>query len=153
MLPTVLVEPPWPGVPYNISCPPLTSMEDCRRISSPVDGCFEPERETAEILNALLSRCHHSCTYVDVGCNLGLFAAQAAALGARAECYEHSPFFVDAVRSTGALNGFGERLKVFHMQRLAMLAAMNSLRVLCSTRRIGSFFACRCSRQRSATTR
>jgi hypothetical protein len=87
--------------------------------------CYEPEVETAEVLSSLLLGCQTveerevaatpalragepsardvapastECTYVDVGCNVGAFALQAAALGAQVRCFEPTSFFVDAVR-------------------------------------------------------
>ena len=55
------------------------------------------------------------CVYVDIGCNLGYFAAQAAALGARVDCFEPSPVFVESIGATVRLNhGFERRLNVTH---------------------------------------
>lgn len=86
-------------------------------------ACFEPEADTHEVLNALLLGCERrralppsgraadgaACLYVDIGCNLGYFAAQAASLGAAVDCYEPTPFFVDAARRTFRLNAFATR--------------------------------------------
>jgi FkbM family methyltransferase len=50
--------------------------------------------------------------YVDVGCNLGYFAAQAASLGAHVDCFEPTPPYTAAIRQTIALNGFSSEFNV-----------------------------------------
>lgn len=115
----VEVQPPWPGVAYKLACPAGTSEDVCRSLgpSGILNGCFEPEVETAEVLNAFLLGCGSSgerCVYVDIGCNVGAFAGQAAALGATVDCVEPSPFFVSAIERSRSLNGFAERLRVRH---------------------------------------
>jgi hypothetical protein len=57
-------------------------------------------RGGVEVINSLLLRCDADCLYVDVGCNLGVFAGLAAAHGARAECYEVYPLYVAAAKRT-----------------------------------------------------
>ena len=114
---TATIEPLWPlSKPYEMTCPPLTPAHTCRLLSRPLEVCFEPEQETAEVVNALLAggcRDDAACLYVDIGCNVGLFATQAAALGASVECIEPAPFYVQAARATAALNRFA-RLNVTH---------------------------------------
>ena len=110
ILPSARIDPGWPGRPYTLSCPPQTLQQTCDLLTGSALGwCFEPEADTHEVLNALLARCDSLgaiCLYVDVGCNVGYFAAQAAALGARVDCYEPTPFFVNATKSTFARNRF-----------------------------------------------
>ena len=87
--PSTRIDPGWPGRPYTLSCPPETSQQTCNLLTGSTLGwCFEPEADTHEVINALLARCDARCLYVDVGCNVGYFAAHAAALGARVDCYE-----------------------------------------------------------------
>eukprot|EP00900_Chrysochromulina_parva_P009406 jgi/Chrpa1/18467/Chrysochromulina_OHIO_Genome00001087-RA len=72
-------------------------------------GCSEPEDDTAEVLSSLLEGCDtRNCLYVDVGCNIGYFAMHAAALGAHVDCAEPTPFYVDAINTSIALNHFPE---------------------------------------------
>ena len=63
--------------------------------------CFEPEVETMEIMVSFLhgDGCQN-CSYVDVGCNMGVFAAYAAAEGARVQCFEPSAFYTESLRQT-----------------------------------------------------
>lgn len=119
---SVWLYPPWPGQRYELACPPLTNVDVCRRLSTERQSgiryngtrtfnyahteCTEPERETAEVLSSLLVNCDRGCLFVDVGCNLGYFAAQAAALGASVDCYEPTPYFAAATRTTRRLNGW-----------------------------------------------
>lgn len=84
------ISPPWPGQPYPVFCP--DDEKTCRRLTDiPLVGqdidCFEPEQDTFEVLSSLLLHCDN-CTYVDIGCNIGLFAAYAARLGASVKCFE-----------------------------------------------------------------
>ena len=116
--PSVLMRPPWPAAPYQLACPAATPQDVCSRLSDPslgakADFCFDPEGETEEVLSSLLLRCgQRPCVYVDIGCNLGYFAAHAAALGAWVDCYEPTPFYVEAIRRTIALNRFQNRFNV-----------------------------------------
>ena len=76
----------------------------CRRLTDiPLVGqdidCFEPEQDTFEVLSSLLLHCDN-CTYVDIGCNIGLFAAYAARLGASVKCFEPSAGDVEALPTT-----------------------------------------------------
>ena len=121
--PSVAITPPWPGRAFQLACPANTAQETCDRLGSGQaslhgSGCYEPEVETGEVLSSLLLGCErldHGCTYIDIGCNLGAFAGQAAALGAQVRCFEPTNFFVDAIRATTRLNeGFHERLVVTH---------------------------------------
>jgi FkbM family methyltransferase len=75
----------------------------------------KPEIETAEVLNAFLLNCKN-CRFVDIGCNMGLFALQAAALGANVQCYEPMPFYVEAIRlaAAHARLASGQRFDVHH---------------------------------------
>eukprot|EP00316_Scyphosphaera_apsteinii_P024599 CAMPEP_0119301886 /NCGR_PEP_ID=MMETSP1333-20130426/3595_1 /TAXON_ID=418940 /ORGANISM="Scyphosphaera apsteinii, Strain RCC1455" /LENGTH=331 /DNA_ID=CAMNT_0007304093 /DNA_START=401 /DNA_END=1396 /DNA_ORIENTATION=+ len=54
------------------------------------------------------------CTYIDVGCSLGYFAAQAVALGARAICYEPTPVYVDAIQHSRKLNRASDESWMVH---------------------------------------
>ena len=104
------ITPPWPAPAYALACPQGTSQSVCNHLgpSALASGCFEPELDTAEVLSSLLYGCHapnSTCLYVDVGCNIGAFALQAAALGARVECFEPAPFYVEAIRVSARLNG------------------------------------------------
>ena len=118
------ISPPWPGVPFRLACPHGVSQAACdllsKRNSSAwvSNGCFEPEQDTAEVLNSFLLGCHsRSCSYVDIGCNFGVFAAQAAALGVRSgSCYEPAPFYAKAIERTRRLNGFAkEQIRVHNV--------------------------------------
>jgi len=88
--PTVRIGPPWPAPPFTLACPRLTSSAQCEQLASDSAeggraGCSEPEAESAEVLTSLLLGCERSahepnstspCLYIDIGCNLGYFAAQ-----------------------------------------------------------------------------
>lgn len=123
---TIAITPPWPGLPYTIACTRGTTREMCDRFASSPSAsrmnssCDEPERDTAEVYNSLLagSACHASstepCLVVDIGCNLGLFANQAAALGATVECFEAQPHMIDAIQASAQINGWSARLKATH---------------------------------------
>ena len=116
------ISPPWPGVPFRLACPHGVSQAACdllsRRNSSAWvrAGCFEPDPDTAGVLNSFLLGCHsRSCSYVDIGCNFGVFAAQAAALGVRSgSCYEPTPYYTKAIERTRRLNGFAEEQMRVH---------------------------------------
>lgn len=98
----------WPAPAYELACPAHETQASCDQLGATkaaVDsGCFEPEADTAEVLSAFLLKRGGTHAprphYVDIGCNVGAFAAQAAALGATVDCYEPTPYFVDAIRST-----------------------------------------------------
>lgn len=75
--------------------------------------CEEPELETEEVLSSFLTGCTNNCLYVDIGCNLGVFAAQASALGASVECYEPTPFLAACSNETARINSFSDT-KVFN---------------------------------------
>ena len=79
--------------------------------------CFEPEQVTMEVYVSLLhDRCGEaatagsvpspplpsssSCSVVDVGCNMGLFAAFAVSLGAQVQCFEPSGTFAGSLSET-----------------------------------------------------
>ena len=88
--PTVRIDPPWPAPPFSLACPRLTPLAQCEHLASDSAeggraGCSEPEAESAEVLTSLLMGCERSahepnntspCLYIDIGCNLGYFAAQ-----------------------------------------------------------------------------
>ena len=91
--------PPWPGQPYSIWCPDSTAK--CEQLNTL--ECFEPEQETLEVLSSLLLHCERSnCTYVDVGCNLGLYATYAARLGASVQCFEPMSTWTAALERTAS---------------------------------------------------
>ena len=100
----------WPSPEVRLSCP--DTPEQCATLVT--SQCHEPESETSEIISSFLVGCSKECLYLDIGCNLGYFASQAAALGARAECFEPYPVFAQAANATATLNGFGGRMKVRH---------------------------------------
>ena len=104
--PSVRLQPVWPGRPYTLVCPAGTPPSTCAKLAStpgqPI-ACHEPERDTEEVLNSFLVGCGErtdGCLYVDVGCNIGYFAAQANAHGAAVECFEPTPLFTDAISRT-----------------------------------------------------
>lgn len=124
------VHPGWPGRPYMLACPPRTTQQECDLLGTGGSfisrKCYEPEQDTHEVINSLLLGCDgrgggasggggsadvpaNPCLYVDVGCNVGYFAAHAAALGAAVDCFEPTPFYVDAARQTFRENAFGLR--------------------------------------------
>jgi len=81
---TVAITPPWPAKSFNISCP--DTLQKCKYFQTEV--CFEPEVDTFEVLTSLLMNCDTSCHYVDIGCNMGIFAQHALHLGASVTCIE-----------------------------------------------------------------
>ena len=102
------VQPVWPGSPFDIFCPDSPSR--CALLNDTAAAvradCFEPETETMEILVSFLhGRPKGSSTYVDVGCNMGLFAAYAASEGARVDCYEPAPSFRASLAQTASHYG------------------------------------------------
>jgi len=102
------MRPPWPGVPFHFFCP--DSFHDCQLLNNSRAAvkadCFEPEEETLDTLVSLLLHCDvTNCTYVDVGCNMGIFASYAAALGASVECFEPSPVFRESLEMTAREHG------------------------------------------------
>jgi FkbM family methyltransferase len=111
-----MIKPPWPGKSFKLACPAGTAANTCTRLGSPEgirSGCFEPEAETQEVLNSFLLECP-GCLYIDIGCNIGYFAAHAAALGASVECFEPVPNYIHAVKATQQFNGMGDRFNVHH---------------------------------------
>ena len=119
--PNVWIKPAWPGVPYHLACTKLSTHEACASLGSQgeqTDGCMEPERDTQEVITSFLSHCRErpeGCLYVDLGCNLGYFAAQALSLGAHADCVEPQPFFTSAIHATALLNdGWRDRLRAYN---------------------------------------
>jgi hypothetical protein len=78
------ITPKWPGKPYMLACPEGTTPEVCQLLGSRRHLCFEPEEDTEEVLSSFLLDCP-GCLYLDIGCNIGYFASQAAALGASVE--------------------------------------------------------------------
>jgi len=90
------------------------------------ENCFEPESDTAEVLSSLLLHCHSQqpCSYVDVGCNFGYFAAHAAALGVRSvTCVEPTPIYTEAIERTRQLNGLSA--SEFVIQTAAVVSSRN----------------------------
>ena len=81
---TLTINPPWPGLPFNISCP--DTLKKCKNMQTP--NCWEPEIDTFEVITSLLMHCNRDCHYVDIGCNMGIFARHAHELGASVTCYE-----------------------------------------------------------------
>ena len=119
------ITPPWPGVPYTLVCPENVSQARCdlfsKRASSDWMGedCFEPEQDTAEVLNSFLAGCNaRGCSYVDIGCNVDYFALQAAALGSQVACYEPTPMYVEAIQRSRELNRFSPAS--FHVHQAAV---------------------------------
>lgn len=138
--PSTAIAPPWPAPSFRLACPQRTPAAVCARLGSGEEAlatnCFEPEVETAEVLTSLLLDCgrgaaqlpHTRCTYIDIGCNVGAFAAQAASLGASVQCVEPARFYVDSIRSTARLNpAFRDRLTAIHAAVVtnAQLAALS----------------------------
>ena len=120
----VRLSPPWPGKPYSVFCP--DSSARCLRLNDSHEAvrtdCFEPEPETYEALASLLLGCDEAgggqnCSYIDIGCNMGLFAAYAARLGASVQCFEPQPIWQDALRRTASA------FPRFEVHQAAVLAA------------------------------
>jgi FkbM family methyltransferase len=107
----------WPGVPFSLACPVGTDAKVCARLSASQEkienNCAEPETQTQEVINSFLLGCP-GCLYVDIGCNIGLFAGQAAALGAHVLCYEPTPSYTDAVRRTIQVSKFHGKVDVIN---------------------------------------
>lgn len=89
--------PSWPGTPFSLWCP--DSQVKCQLLNG--IECFEPEQDTFEVLSSLLLHCDN-CTYVDIGCNMGIFAAYAASLGAAVRCFEPQSTWTTALQKTAA---------------------------------------------------
>lgn len=105
--PNVTISLPWPSVPFELACPD-TKVKCLPLANTASSTCAEPETQTAEALSSLLLGCNQrsherSCLYIDIGCNLGVFAAQAAMHGAAVECFEPYPLFVAAARRTSQI--------------------------------------------------
>ena len=111
--PQTMVIPRWPGSPFKLACPERTSQETCDRLGS-FARCFEPEPETEEVVNALLTYCA-DCLYVDVGCNVGYFTMQAAMHGALVECFEPTPYYTAAIERSARLNDVHTRVRVHNV--------------------------------------
>ena len=110
--------PPWPGPSYPLACPIGTTAVHCNALSSIEGalkfGCTEPELDTVEVLNSfLLGR--KGSLYVDIGCNIGYHAAHAAALGARVDCYEPTPVYVQAIEQSRRLSNASHRWDVHNV--------------------------------------
>lgn len=118
---TVHITPPWPARPYRLACTAGMTQKMCDRFGDANDaargGCDEPERDTAEIFSSLLAPERATgfgkSVVVDVGCNIGFFAAQASAMGWAVHCYEPQPHMVRAINATARLNNFTQ-LHVVH---------------------------------------
>lgn len=109
----VEINPRWPGKPYKLVCPNGTNQAECQQLArqSPMslETCFEPESDTENTLNSFLLHCgdvRSNCLYIDIGCNIGYFAMQAAALGANVECFEPTTVFSQAIEESVKLNEF-----------------------------------------------
>ena len=77
------ISPPWPGVLFRLACPHGVSQAACNLLSKRNSsawvfaGCFEPELDTAQVLNSFLLGCHsRPCSYVDIGCNSGVVTVE-----------------------------------------------------------------------------
>ena len=93
--------PPWPGLPYTVWCPDSTAK--CQQLNGL--QCFEPEQETLEVLASLLLHCKtNNCSYIDIGCNLGLYAAYAARMGTSVRCFEPQSTWAAALQRTAAIS-------------------------------------------------
>ena len=101
------LQPPWPGGAFDIFCP--DSWSRCRLLNDSraavLHDCFEPEVETFEVLVSFLHGCSDACLYIDVGCNMGVFASYAASMGARVRCFEPSATFRSSLARTAAHYG------------------------------------------------
>lgn len=120
----VEITPPWPAPKYHLACPTGTPSDQCQALSElghARTGCFEPERETAEVITAMLLGKRSQLLYVDIGCNIGAFAAQAARLGAAVDCFEPSPRYVDGIRETRRLSSHG-RLPSWNVTQAFVMA-------------------------------
>lgn len=101
VLNTTTINPLWPGKAYKLACTNGTDATTCASFGTL--KCFEPEPDTQQVLNSFLTNCP-GCLYVDIGCNVGYFAAHAAQLGAVVDCYEPTPSFTEAAKFTRELN-------------------------------------------------
>jgi hypothetical protein len=104
---TAVLKPWWPAKPFELACPIGTDKSVCDSFGNKATvraRCFEPEPQTQEVLSSFLTNCPE-CLYIDVGCNIGYFAAQAAMLGAKVECYEPTPLYTAAHEVTRSING------------------------------------------------
>jgi len=116
-LPLTLMRFGWPALPFYQACPDGDGVLCSGLLSGPTPRKMadQPEAETREVLTSFLldiamsggkSCCGDGCLYLDIGCNVGFFASIAASYGARVECYEPAPFFVEAMRETVRINGW-----------------------------------------------
>eukprot|EP00747_Dinoflagellata_sp_TGD_P129688 gnl/TRDRNA2_/TRDRNA2_174721_c0_seq1.p1 gnl/TRDRNA2_/TRDRNA2_174721_c0~~gnl/TRDRNA2_/TRDRNA2_174721_c0_seq1.p1 ORF type:complete len:403 (+),score=22.88 gnl/TRDRNA2_/TRDRNA2_174721_c0_seq1:61-1209(+) len=115
---TVTIIPSWPGKAYELACVAGVSKEQCQVLGGKQHGCYEPERETEEMINSFLHDCP-GCLFVEIGCNLGHFSAQAAKLGANVDCYEPTPEYVEAMKVTRRLNNAEGRWNIHNVAVLA----------------------------------
>lgn len=109
---TTIIKPPWPGKAYEFACTLGTDAKNCAKFGT--TDCFEPERDTQEVLNSFLTNCP-GCLYVDIGCNIGYFAAHAAQLGATVDCYEPTPSYVETMKLTRELNNAKEQWQIHNL--------------------------------------
>lgn len=107
---TVAMSPPWPAPAFRFACPPGEPQSTCDMLDHR-HGCFEPDDEVAEVVTSFLAGCGAECLYVDIGCNMGWFAVQAATMGARVECYEPTPFFITGSMHSARINGVQDRFR------------------------------------------
>ena len=108
------ITPLWPAPRFQLACPNSTPQASCNLLGSTTE-CFEPEAVTQEVLSSFLYDCYRrSCTYIDIGCNIGYFAAHAHALGSRVECFEPTPPYAKAIRKSRSLNGGAETSWLVH---------------------------------------
>ena len=129
---------PWPAQPFKLACPNGTTQENCDRLSKAHPsyswlrrGCFEPEPDTAEVLTSFLLGCREkACSYVDIGCNIGYFAAQAVKLGVRdVDCYEPTTAYTNAIQRTRELNNMSpDRFRV-HNAAVAVSGSHEPMRI------------------------
>ena len=84
------------------------------------NGCYEPEPETFEAITSLLLNACDGCEYLDIGCNMGIFASHAAALGARVRCYEPSAVYRESLQRTS------QEYSSFEYEQVAVSATVDT---------------------------
>ena len=112
----------WPLDAWHLIMETQPSTCDLYRVSSfccqfGSETFSEPERHVWDAISSFLAHCprrneRERCTAVDLGANNGWFTAIMLQHGSRVTAVEPSPNFANAVRETGEVNCWADRLTV-----------------------------------------
>ena len=115
--------PRWPLDPFHLIME-LTAPGTCDLYKARSTCCLftldnfpEPERHVADAIASFLAQCgrrpsNRRCASVDLGANNGWFTAMMLQSGSRVTAVEPSPNLARAVRQTGEVNCWADRLTV-----------------------------------------